>query len=442
MSLFPITTESKDFISLYRSYTSHTTIPRIYNEFAAILAISSVLARSCWIDRGYYKVFPNLYAMLIGDPGTGKGTACDILQGVLQDAGYTRFGPNRSTKEKFLVDLQDGFDVDTESSGERVDSLIDDFFKSEISSSRGSSGITSDVFILAEEMSDFFGTDNLEFITLLTALWSYKGTYKQRIKTGRSVHIPNPCINIFAGATHDSFQQTFPSRLLGTGFLARFILIYGSIPADSEIAFPESPVVTAQGELGKILARIKHNTLGQIEIQDAEKLVFSEVLKYYSGPQDARFKHYKTRRFVQLLKIAISFAASNLRTRIIQEDILNANTLLYMTEQEMGKALGEFGKSKNSEVANKIMQALYATIKPLNTLEIFKLVSNDLSKIQELNDIMTNLQGAEKVRFVTFGTKQGGYLANRQLGASLDQKSEEGKKLINWDYFNYLAGGD
>ena len=94
----------EDFLTKYREYTSHTIVPRLYNEWGAILAISSVLGQKCWIERGYYRIYPNLYVMLIGKPGTGKGTAANILQGVLQDADYRIKDPREGPRPRHSTD--------------------------------------------------------------------------------------------------------------------------------------------------------------------------------------------------------------------------------------------------------------------------------------------------------------------------------------------------
>lgn len=442
MQLVKPALQEQDFISAYREYVSNTIAPRLYNEWASIIAVSSILSQQAWIERGYYKIFPNLYVMLIGKPGAGKGTTCAILQGVLQDAGYQNFAPDRTTKEKFLVDLEEGFASSHEDIGffPGTATPTDEFFKTPMGDSSSGERLCSDVLILAEELSDFFGTDNLDFIAMLTKLWSFTGAYRQRIKTGRSVKINQPCINMFAATTHDSFQITFPSRLLGTGFLARFILIYGTLSKD-EIAFPKRPSSEGRETLGRQLREIKNRVVGGINISNTERVALEEILVHYTGPEDGRFENYKTRRFVQLLKLAICFCASRLSQDLSFADIQNANTLLFATEQEMGKALGEFGKSRNSEVANKIMQFLYQATKPANAITLWMLVSSDLAKQAELAEILNNLLSAQKIRAIPAAPgRPAGYLPNLKPVPKGTASGEAGK-YINDKYLSYLMEG-
>jgi hypothetical protein len=192
-------------------------------------------------------------------------------------------------------------------------------------------------------------------------------------------------------------------------------------------------------QLGDQLRKIRDTTTGEFTIPDSEKVVFESILRGYSGPDDGRFKHYKSRRFVQLLKLAMIHAASRGEREITRRDAINANTLLYATEQDMGKALGEFGKSRNAEVSNKIMQLLYSSHKPVSALEIWKFVSSDLAKMTELADIMDNLKSAEKIRFIdTKDKKTSGFLANLKPPASKGTGEEKKEELLNAEYLDYL----
>ena len=66
----------------------------------------------------------------------------------------------------------------------------------------------------------------------------------------------------------------------------------------------------------------------------------------------------------------------------------------------MPKALGEFGKSRNAEAANKIMSVLYETKKPMKMEQLWKIVQNDLEKMNDLGNLLNNLQQADKIQIV------------------------------------------
>ena len=65
----------------------------------------------------------------------------------------------------------------------------------------------------------------------------------------------------------------------------------------------------------------------------------------------------------------------------------------------MPKALGEFGKAKNSDVVHKVIQVLENSL-PLSLQDIWKEVNHDLDKITELAEIIRNLTLADRIQTV------------------------------------------
>jgi hypothetical protein len=126
--------------------------------------------------------------------------------------------------------------------------------------------------------------------------------------------------------------------------------------------------------------------------------------------EDYRFQHYSTRRFTHLQKIAMIFTALRHSTVITAEDCLKANTLLHYTEVRMPKALGEFGKSRNSDVANSVLEILKRIKQPVTTRYLWKQVAQDLNRQEELIEIINNLKAAGKVQVVSDAAGKQGYV--------------------------------
>ena len=122
------------------------------------------------------------------------------------------------------------------------------------------------------------------------------------------------------------------------------------------------------------------------------------IYRTWQELDDYRFKHYSTRRFTHLLKMVLICAAIRYSTMIDMQDVLLANTMLTYTEGFMSKALGEFGKSRNSDAAQIVMTALYDAKQPMSFDELYKLVSRDVDKREILIDILAGLQHAGKIQ--------------------------------------------
>jgi hypothetical protein len=71
----------------------------------------------------------------------------------------------------------------------------------------------------------------------------------------------------------------------------------------------------------------------------------------------------------------------------------------------MPKALGEFGKAKNSDVTDKVIRYIESSIEPPSIQDIWKQVSNDLERFSLLGDLLRNLAQADKILQVANNNK-------------------------------------
>lgn len=383
---------SPNFLDSYLEFTEKIVpIPPLYHKWAAMMAVSSMLGKRLYIPRGHLKVFPNLYVMLMGEPGTGKGVASDLLQSVLRDAGYEYFAADRSSKEKFLQDLADGISFNKTS----VDDLLESVTFGEKDSLLPTE--SRECLILAEEFSDFLGQNNSDFVAFLTKVWSFSGTYRYRLKTGRSVGITEPFINILGGSSSAAFALTFPPEIIAQGFLARLVLVNGEATG-KRVSFPKQVDFSLMQELSQSLARIKANVSGAIHLTEKAEADLDLLNQSFGGVDDPRFRDYNVRRFTQLLKLCTICCAARGDNSLRIEDVERAHDLLCETEHQMPRALGAFGKSKNADVSNKILQILYTADRPIPTMVLWRIVCDDLDKLSDLSDILHKLSSAGRIQ--------------------------------------------
>lgn len=384
----------------YFQYTAGLESPLIYHRWSLVTAIGAFLGRNFYLPFGPWKIFPNTYCMLMGNPGTRKNAAINLAKHLLSEAGYGNFSANKTRLEKFLLDLE-GEVVDPYGNVKRKNNIVfENLFKDDGDDVTGQQ--PREVFIVAPEFNTFMPRGDLDFLSDLGELWDWndeKSFWKFRLKNSKQVHIYQPTISILGGNTHDGFQQMFPVESIGTGFMSRLILVY-SDPSGKKITFPPIPSAVLRAELVKTFSEIKEKVTGAATVSPEAKNALDLIYRTWHDLEDMRFKHYSTRRFTHLLKLCLICAASRVSTQLSVGDVLLANTLLTYTESAMPKALGEFGKSRNSEAANKLMQALYETKKPLKFNQLWKIVSNDLTKMSELAELLNNLQQAEKIQNV------------------------------------------
>lgn len=258
------------------------------------------------------------------------------------------------------------------------------------------------MFITADEFNEFAGNGNLDFLSMLGALWDWDddvSTYKQRFKNSKSISIYQPTISLISGNTHVGFQNAFPAAAIGQGFLSRLVLVY-SEPSGKKITFPEAPSERTAVAIGEAFHRIKQTVHGAARLSDTARRALDIIYRTWKDLEDYRFKSYSTRRQTHLYKLCLITSAMRLSTEIDIQDVVLANTILTWTETSMDKALGEYGKNKNAEAVQIIMSALYSSKKPLSMEELWKLARRDVEKREVLIELMHGLTTAGKVQLL------------------------------------------
>lgn len=368
----------------------------LYHRWTAISILGALLGRQAYISFGHGTIYPNQYIMLMGSPGTRKGTAMNIGAKLLKSAGYSRFCPDRLSKERFLMEMKpyDANDLNGDGDGDMSDleNLVMD--------------APSEVYAFAEEFTDLVGQGGMEFMTMLTKLWDNMQRYEHPKIHGRSIIVDKPTVNIFGGNTAQGFALAVPAEAIGNGFLSRMLFVY-SEPTSAKITFPPPVNVATKAKLIDFLTDIKENFKGELPYSDDALPLLDSIYKNAVEVNDIRFKHYMTRRFTHLLKLCIIVAATESCKEITASIVIKANTILASIEKRMPKALGEFGKGKYNEVSGTILDILANSTKPMSLNDIYKKVDRDLSKMTELAEIMKSLTYAEKVQVKTVLGKTG-----------------------------------
>lgn len=347
--------------------------------------------------------------MLMGSPGARKSTAINTGKKLLQESGYNTFAADAVSKEMFLADMgrKDNEEIDLD-----LDTLVSDN--------------PTECFVVAEEFNDFIGQGDTQFVTRLTKLWDNPPEFRHPKLHGKSVYVYKPTINILGGNTQQNFSLAIPPEAIGNGFCSRFLFIH-SEPSGRFVTFPKPGKKESREWIIERLKRIRASCRGSIAIDSNALHLLDRIYKEFRPIDDHRFTHYSTRRFTHVLKLCIILASANLRNTISPADAINANTILHFAERRMPKALGEFGRARNSSATAAILDHLNRATDPQSLNDLWKIVSKDLNKYQELQDIVIGLTKAEKIQHIKVGRKTG-YLPLHKVQA------EWSEDLLNMEY--------
>jgi hypothetical protein len=370
-----------------------------------------------------------MYVMLVGLAGARKSTAIKIAAKLAKGAGYKTFAAKKTRQEKYLVDLAEQAErlaARSEANGGDVgfdildEQLFGDIYDDEADSYSNKPAAES--FIAADEVNNFIGTGNLDFMSILGDLWDYEGVFDYKLKNSKSVFIPHPTINLLGGNTFVGFNRLFPPEALEQGFFSRTMFIYAE-PRGRMYTVPPPADKELEAQLIAHMKRIKLEVKGEVTMTPEAYALLDSIYHKWEGMDDPRFDSYESRRIIHLLKLAMITSAGRVSSVIEERDIIEASTILSFTEHLMPKALGEFGKSRSSETAHKVMTALDGADEPLSFQAIWKKVVQDVDNRAQLVEIISGLLMAEKIQSVAGNA----YLPIRKV------RDEGVSGAINWD---------
>ena len=386
---------SKAFFDLYFSYVGETECPRTFHRWTAISCVAALLGRSVNIPFGHSNIYPNLYVMLMGQPGTRKSTAIKIGQKLISQIGYSHFSADRTSKEALWLDM---------TTEQERNIGTDDIDLEELRPYT-----PTELYIVADEFNDFMGIRNEEFQTALTKMWDCPAEYTTRAKASSSTSIYKPTINILGGNTPSGLSKGFGPEAINGGFFSRIVFVH-SEPTDTRIPFPAGPALTTKIKIEDSIRDIRDSVTGTMSISSKARNTLASMYTGFPGLNDSRFQYYTTRRHTNLLKLSIILAAMDHRMEITEEDCIASNTILHTTELMMPQAFGEFGLGKYADVSNTVMEIIKNAIKsglPVATNIIWKAVHRDLNSPKDLNVILHGLIEADKISVVTKGQAKG-----------------------------------
>lgn len=388
--------------------------PPLFHRWSAVSLLAAYLGRQVNMPFGQGCIYPNLYVMFMGDAGSRKSSAITLATKLLRQTGYDRFSADRTSKERFLMDMKctDAPLLSATLSTVELEELIFDE--------------PHESLIAADEFTDFLGPNNVEFVTMLTTLWDNRDSYINPKIHGKSVEVIKPTVNILAGNTLQNFTLAFPPEALGNGFLSRTILVHGDATG-VKVTFPPPPNKNTVAWLIDRIKESKKTMAGEVILTEEAMGIADRLYREFKPLADSRFAGYGNRRFTNLLKVAMVMAVADLRREVTALDLINANTMLAYTERKMPRALGEFGRSKLSGLSNSIMAILHKASKPVSPNELFVALHHDINKASELSDVLSSLEHAGKIKYREIGGKQG-------LVANVEVAHSWAADLINDDF--------
>ena len=281
----------------YKEFTEDTEPPAIFHRWAALTGLAIVLGRRVWLEDGNRKLYPNLYTVLVGPPGVGKGQAMRELRPFLHSVGV-RFSPDKITAAQLVRSIA--------ASTKIVESV----------------GSVTPYLLWAEELPSFIGESAYEsgMLSDLTALYDCPDVWSKETSTQGCYAIPGLYACLLAASTAQGLTDCIPTGTIGQGFISRLLFACSDY---STKRVEEKPWTAKQQKLQRALmedVQAIAKLHGPMELSEVARVVWSDY--YFNRPapsdefDDARLQGYSARKpmFVRKLAMLISAAESDSRT--------------------------------------------------------------------------------------------------------------------------------
>lgn len=192
------------FVDDFMDSTIESESPRSFFFWSALCAISAVVKRNVFVDRFYYKTYPNIYVLLVAKSGLRKGVPLALVKEMVEDVGNTRVIAGRSSVQAIIKELG------TTRTKEKGPILSD------------AAG-----FILSSEFASSLVSDP-QALTILTDLYdsNWHKEWKNLLKgTGQDV-LKNVCVTMLSACNPTLFRDVITNAAISGGFIARTLIIY------------------------------------------------------------------------------------------------------------------------------------------------------------------------------------------------------------------------
>lgn len=407
---------STPYLNHWLDMVEDSESPRIFHVWAALFAVSSALGRRCYLPFGTGDIYPNMFALLIGTPGTRKSTAASTAKRILRECTGVRFAPkdtgfqrqglldafrgveNEHAKEfaeaaeslsktdelSSLLDLARATTVEEESEEETKASFVDEADKHHLA-------------LVASEFSQVIGQNNMSMMDFLGERYDGEEYEYKTLKT--HVKLPWTLMNMLACSTPISIANALPPQAGGQGFLSRVILVYGA-KKYKKVPRPVHPDVEKVARVKDVLSNIYYEMSGAFEESPEAMEYATELYDYTPDISDSRFAYYGERRFTHLIKVAICLCASRGSHRIERVDYEEAHRILRATERGMPDALGEFGLNPLAMLKQEILEQLRASQGPLTMEQVVAMFHRD-ARSHEITEVINDLIRANQVKVNT-----------------------------------------
>jgi hypothetical protein len=337
-----------DLVDLFVKYTEGRRSSMLYRKWSAITLIGGAMERRIDSWFGYFQNYANLFVMLIGDPGMGKGVVkatADIWRSTKDKDGIKAFyvGSNDYTKASLFDALFDAVQI------------------------HGPTGYKYNCLLLAnDEFANTFPIYDPAFLSLLSTVWDADQPYSERRrKNGQPQVIEKPIITFLIGYQGALLHKILIKEANDQGLLRRTILIWNEHTSTDSLLAGSPPNQEIKKRICTYLGAIRSlaGTMTWEKNSNGEDITQTIIDKWEQAGSHPRPTHphllnYTRTRPQFLIKLSmIASMSESLDMCIRPRHVERALDWLLEAEVVMPKV---FESMKPANTDAEVMEAFYA----------------------------------------------------------------------------------
>lgn len=376
----------KDWLTSYIEYCEDFEPPAIFQRWMGILCLSVATGHRVWLEEANMRIWPNLYVVLVGPSGIGKGQAMREALPFLEKTGVP-ISPDKITIPKLTKVMAANAIEDEEL------------------------GLYTPYLIWAEELPSFLGQDAYKSGKLadLTTLYDCAGKWESGTKHQGDDIISQPYVCMGAGATASGLFDVVPGRSIGQGFTSRLMFVASN---KYPLRVAEKPWYAAKH--GKLLEALQWDIeiisrlRGAWKFSDYARVWWNDYYLHRPNPTeeygDERMQGYAARKPFYAKKLALLLAVSEAPKEetegqmVESEHLERAMFLLKDIDNSMTDVYGEMTTSIAINYYAKLLKTLmHSTTGTLPKSELAKRFAYAMDTM----DFQKCLQGLQHMGLIT-----------------------------------------
>lgn len=251
-------------IQKWNAFMSGIPSPQSYIDFGFYYLIAASLQRRVWIGPDHQQLFPNVYIILVGEPGVGKGLVInqvsqilkyhkleqtvnghavksDAMDDAVNEANYNNATKRKSIDKPLLIPVAADattFEALTNAMARSTRGISYRAWEESLQKHVSKAYLHCSLCFCLEEISSLFRKKGENVVHFLIKTYDC-GDYEYDTKTQGTDVIKRSCLNLFGGTTPSFVESTFDDRLLNDGYSSRNWFIFEAANRFNVLSIPD-----------------------------------------------------------------------------------------------------------------------------------------------------------------------------------------------------------